>query len=283
MSFIRTVKREHPFAQIDKYLINDSTIDFKAKGILTYILSKPDGWKVRMNDLVNHTKEGERSVRNGMKLLEDVGYIRKYPIKGEQGKIQEWVYEVYERPEFNPEFHNDKNPLVQNSQVDGMQGSENEGSDVSPLVQNADVQNVHVQNSHYSNNDLSNKDSTNNELNNSSSNNAVSLSSERNPFEKYQECYGKFPNTQINNHIRYFEQQGMEDQMICFAIEKAASNGSGFNYVLGILNNWKDKGLYTYEQALNERKRREESKHGEHRESQDSGTQWIDTSLRNEL
>lgn len=283
MSFIRTVKREHPFAQIDKYLINDATIDFKAKGILTYILSKPDGWKVRMNDLVNHTKEGERSVRNGMKSLEDVGYIRKYPIKGEQGKIQEWVYEVYERPEFNPEFHNDKKPLVQNSQMDGMQGIENEGSDVSPLVQNAHVQNADVQNSHLSNKELSNNDSTNNELNSSNSTNVVSFSSEHNPFETYHECYGKFPTPKITSDIQQFEQAGMEQRMICLAIEKAAGNGSGFQYALGILNNWKDKGLYTYEQALNERKRREENKHGEHRESQDSGSQWIDTSLRNEL
>lgn len=118
-------------------------------------------------------------------------------------------------------------------------------------------------------------------INNSS--NVVPFSSEHNPFEKYHECYGKFPTPKITNDIQQFEQAGMEQRMICLAIEKAAGNGSGFQYALGILNNWKDKGLYTYEQALNERKRREESKHGEHRESQDSGSQWIDTSLRNEL
>ena len=138
MGIYRTVKRENPFAQIDKYVINDSNIDFRAKGIMTYLLSKPNGWKVRLADVVNHTKEGERSVRSGMKDLETAGYIHKFADRDEKGKINEWVYEVYERPASNPHC-------------------------ASAEVGNQHVDSPQVDKSHYSNNDFSNKEFSNNE------------------------------------------------------------------------------------------------------------------------
>jgi DnaD/phage-associated family protein len=106
MSFIRTMKRENPFVQLDKNFIGNNTMSLKATGLLTYILSKPDGWQIRMKDVQNRFTDGETSVRSAMNELMKVGYINRYRERGEDGKFGDWVYEVYERPEFNPKREN---------------------------------------------------------------------------------------------------------------------------------------------------------------------------------
>lgn len=101
MSVIRTKKQENPFVQIDKVFLSNEKMSFKAKGILAYILSKPDGWTIRMTDLVKRSSEGKAAVASGIDELMLHGYIFKYQERAEGGKFGDWVYEVYERPEFN--------------------------------------------------------------------------------------------------------------------------------------------------------------------------------------
>ena len=43
---IRVRKRPNNFVMLDKTFLEDDRLSFKAKGILAYLLSKPDNWKV---------------------------------------------------------------------------------------------------------------------------------------------------------------------------------------------------------------------------------------------
>jgi DnaD/phage-associated family protein len=142
MSIIRTMKRENPFVQLDKNFIGNETMSLKATGLLTYILSKPDGWQIRMKDIQNRFTDGETSVRSAMKEAIKLGYINRYRERSEDGTFGEWVYEVYERPEFNPKREN-------HDQVD------------SPKRDFPDLDNPEQENHGYSNNDLSNNDLSN--------------------------------------------------------------------------------------------------------------------------
>ena len=97
MAVYRTVKLENPFVQIDKDLVNDPTISAKAKGIMLYLLSKPEGWKVYQSDIVNHMSDGKTSISNGIKELLDAGYIERNRAHNEDGTFAGYEYTVYER------------------------------------------------------------------------------------------------------------------------------------------------------------------------------------------
>lgn len=106
MTFFRTVKKESPFVQIDKELVNDNKISAKAKGIMMYLLSKPDGWKIYEKDIVNHMKDGKDSISSGIKELVDRGYIHRELDKQNDGKFSGYNYTVYETVEDNPHREN---------------------------------------------------------------------------------------------------------------------------------------------------------------------------------
>lgn len=101
MSTFRIQKRENPFVQIDKTMIYDNQLSFKAKGILSYLLSRPDDWKVYEVEIVKHAKDGRDSVRSGIKELVDCGYIERKKIRGEKGKFEGYEYLVYETSDHN--------------------------------------------------------------------------------------------------------------------------------------------------------------------------------------
>ena len=95
----RTVKnKDNPYVIIDRRPINNSKLSFKAKGILTYLMSRPDGWEVSVTDLVNHSTDGEASIRSGLKELREAGHM-KYTTSRQEGRITGWLIEVYEVPQ----------------------------------------------------------------------------------------------------------------------------------------------------------------------------------------
>lgn len=103
MSFVRTAKKqENPFVQIDKYFLSDDNLTWAAKGILAYILSKPDNWKTRKEDLIRRSGDGKAKVEAALLNLMANGYINWFQEKEDDGTFGAWVYDIYERPEFNP-------------------------------------------------------------------------------------------------------------------------------------------------------------------------------------
>ena len=96
---IRVRKRPHNFVMMDKTFLEDDRLSYKAKGILAYLLSKPDNWKVIVGNLVNHSTDGKSSVYAGLKELKECGYYEKKPIRnGEGTRITRWESTVYEIP-----------------------------------------------------------------------------------------------------------------------------------------------------------------------------------------
>lgn len=105
---IRCGKREDPFARIDKKMLDDDRLSFKAKGILAYLIGKPNDWKLRIADLVNRSREGIDSVRAGLLELRRNGYAELVRLRDEAGKTTEWVWKVSDSPMFTPESGNPK-------------------------------------------------------------------------------------------------------------------------------------------------------------------------------
>lgn len=93
----RVIKRENPFVQIDKRPLGDMRLSWRAKGILAYLLSKPDDWTVQTGDILNHGTEGRDAVRAAMIELRDTGYAKLENTR--DGR--EW--HIFENPEPCPE------------------------------------------------------------------------------------------------------------------------------------------------------------------------------------
>lgn len=75
MSVLRKNKKRYNFTQIDNEILKNPELSWKAKGILCYLLSKPEGWKFGRKDLLNNATEGETALDSGLEELKELGYI----------------------------------------------------------------------------------------------------------------------------------------------------------------------------------------------------------------
>ncbi len=103
MSEERTIYRivknpNNPYVMVDKGFINNPNLSWKAKGILLYLLSKPDDWEVYQADLMNHASDGRDSCRSGLSELEAAGHIRRVQLRDESGRMNGVECSVYEIP-----------------------------------------------------------------------------------------------------------------------------------------------------------------------------------------
>ena len=96
MGIVRSIHKKN-FVILDKGFLEDENLSFKAKGILAYLLSKPDNWEVSVEHLAHVSKEKKTAIRSALKELEEAGYYRKVPIRNEVGtRILCWKSTVYE-------------------------------------------------------------------------------------------------------------------------------------------------------------------------------------------
>lgn len=96
---IRRVRKERAFAQISNELINNEQLSYKALGILTYILSKPDDWEVYNSDLIREGIDGKESIRTGLLELKEKKYIQRYRVFNKKtGSVHHWETLVSETP-----------------------------------------------------------------------------------------------------------------------------------------------------------------------------------------
>jgi hypothetical protein len=96
MSVIRVNKDKNYFAA-SNLPFNDKSLSWEARGVMGYLLSKPDDWQVMFNDLVNQGDAAAHKVRRILKELEEHGYLKRTRKQDENGKFT-WESIVYENP-----------------------------------------------------------------------------------------------------------------------------------------------------------------------------------------
>lgn len=82
MSIRRAPRPESNFYVLDKRISEDTRLSWAARGLLVYLLGKPDHWQVSVQHLINQTKAAaKRTGRDGtyglLKELEIAGYLRR--------------------------------------------------------------------------------------------------------------------------------------------------------------------------------------------------------------
>lgn len=97
-NIIRVSKgKENPFVMINKLTLTDSALTWEARGVLAYLLSKPDDWQVRVWDLVRQGPGGRQRMQRILKELETTGYMKRRRLRNGNGTFY-WETTVYERP-----------------------------------------------------------------------------------------------------------------------------------------------------------------------------------------
>ncbi|WP_163660073.1 hypothetical protein [Adonisia turfae] len=66
---------------------------------MVYLLSKPEDWVTRLDDIVKHSSDGRASVLSGLKELKQKGYLEKVRITDQKtGQVSHWETIVHEQP-----------------------------------------------------------------------------------------------------------------------------------------------------------------------------------------
>ena len=97
MAVIR-VSKTKGFSVMSNYHLRDKNLSLKAKGLLSMMLSLPDGWHYTIRGLASICKEGVESISSGIRELEKCGYVRRHQ-PNIDGKFQEIEYVIYEMPQ----------------------------------------------------------------------------------------------------------------------------------------------------------------------------------------
>ena len=100
MSIVRVRKDANYFAASNEPF-NDAGLSWEARGLMGYLLSKPDNWKINIADLEKKGPAGTHKLRRMLAELRKSGYMNRIRVTLEQNRF-DWITEVYESPSQNP-------------------------------------------------------------------------------------------------------------------------------------------------------------------------------------
>ena len=95
------VERTQNYTVMSNYHLRDKTISFKAKGLLSLMLSLPEDWDYTLAGLARISLEGKDAIRAAVVELEKAGYVTRSRVRNEKGHLQGTEYVIRERPVFS--------------------------------------------------------------------------------------------------------------------------------------------------------------------------------------
>ncbi len=78
----------------------DSRLSWRARGLLSYLMSKPKNWAVTFSDLLRQGDVGRDTMQQMLKELEDLHYLSRARSRKAKGQF-EYVLKVYGSPDLN--------------------------------------------------------------------------------------------------------------------------------------------------------------------------------------
>jgi len=73
--------RENPYLQVSKEMLRDPELSLKAKGLLSFMLAKPDDWSTYLAKLASELKESRNCIARIVEELRAQGYCERTTIK----------------------------------------------------------------------------------------------------------------------------------------------------------------------------------------------------------
>lgn len=78
--------REHGFTILPNAALEDARLSWRARGVLAYLLSRPDGWTTSAERLTPLGTEGRDAIRTSLRELEAAGYLTRTRTADAAGK-----------------------------------------------------------------------------------------------------------------------------------------------------------------------------------------------------
>ena len=93
------IMKESNYTRVSNYYLRDNSLSFKAKGLLTLMLSLPEDWDYTIAGLAQFTADGRVSIASTIRELEECGYVRRTQTRCENGAFAQNEYWIYEVPQ----------------------------------------------------------------------------------------------------------------------------------------------------------------------------------------
>src|ERR1700691_4630637 len=90
---------ENPFVMINKKCLQDKDLSWDARGLLAYLLSLPNDWKIHVSHLVKQYPKkggGEKAIHRMLNELIEAGYCERIQVKDETGLFGGTDYHITE-------------------------------------------------------------------------------------------------------------------------------------------------------------------------------------------
>ena len=116
------------YTQIPNDWVRDTRLSFKARGLLTLVMSHSSGWTLSINSLAVQNQEGKDAIRSAINELEKYGYLTRSQVN-EGGRFGESIWTTHDPAEIpmaenptteNPTPKKNKNKEEQHKEIDSL-------------------------------------------------------------------------------------------------------------------------------------------------------------------
>ena len=139
----RIIRAEHEsnYFISTRHAPQDRELSWEARGILWYLLSKPNDWEVQPKDLEQGC--GHSKVYKLLKELRTHGYLELITERDEKKRITGYVYKVYETPREMPpgDDYTQATPLAENLQA-ALPQAEKQRAEIQHLTKEENIENT---------------------------------------------------------------------------------------------------------------------------------------------
>ena len=225
MAIIRQ-KRKKRFSIIDNRVIEDKRLTWGARGLLEYMLSKPDDWKFYMSELITHSdNEGRDKTYGYLKELKKYGYVIRKQGRNSKGKFEAQDLIVTDTPALPP-----------------YTGSPDTGK---PDTGRPDTESPQLLNT-----DLLNTDKTNKRETKKDDDDTAASQADENPFDVATQA-GINVNSGLHLPIFLDFIKTLGNSLVCWAIRQTDNNAQhpNWSYLMTVLKNLEANSVRTVEQA----------------------------------
>lgn len=99
MMSVFKIEKNSNYTVMSNYHLRDRDLSYKAKGLLSFILSLPEDWDYSLAGLCSISKESRDCIRSILKELKEHHYVEMEKVRGNRGYF-EYNYLIYEIPHF---------------------------------------------------------------------------------------------------------------------------------------------------------------------------------------
>ena len=146
------VNKNKDYTVMSNYHLRDKNMSFKAKGLLSMMLSLPDDWDYSIKGIASISKENEKAIKTILDELKELGYLRivkLMPNETKSGRI-EYIYDIYEMSVYKKQEYQKQG--VEFQEVEKQEVEKQEVEKVGQI--NTNIQNTKKQNTKKQNTDI---------------------------------------------------------------------------------------------------------------------------------